>query len=208
MVIQSGKVIYGRTVKTGDYENKRIDIELAFTVDDGQDAEAVVGVVGQMAVKKAHELLGLKAPAVAPTTEQANGAKEAAAERMNAAEGKAPKPPRAPKPAPAKPEPKPEALKDELEVEQPKAEAPKPETPADDWETAGAAEPPKEITDKELSDAAIRKVTELQKDHQGAAPAMIRKLIATFFTEPAGKMLRDIPQARRQEFLDKLKALS
>jgi hypothetical protein len=60
--ITNGKVTYGRTVKTGDYENKRVDVEIVFVVPDGanaEDAHGYLGDAGIIAFNKAHELLGL-----------------------------------------------------------------------------------------------------------------------------------------------------
>jgi hypothetical protein len=205
--IQGGKVTYGRTVKTGDYENKRADVEIMFNVEEGQDADTALDIAATMAKDKIHQMLGIivksapvvtNTPRAGETAEQTavrsapRGDKEAAAAAaMNGADAKpTPKVPKAPKAAAPKAEPTPEP-----------APEPKAADPVDDFDSA--EEP--EITDTQLTAEASRKNKELQETHQGAAPAMIRKLIGEFVG--AGKQMKDIEQAKRAEFLRRLKEM-
>ena len=56
--ISGGEVTYGRTVKTGDYENKRMDIKLSFGCDDGDDYDTLIAMAGQIALRRCHDALG------------------------------------------------------------------------------------------------------------------------------------------------------
>jgi hypothetical protein len=203
--IQGGKVTYGRTVKTGDYENKRADVEIMFNVEEGQDADTALDIAATMAKDKIHQMLGIivksapastKAPVPStPAIEKLEAAvissKEAAAAAMNGADAKpTPKVPKAPKAAAPKAEPAPERPGSEVSGD-----------PVDDFDSA--EEP--EITDTQLTAEASRKNKELQETHQGAAPAMIRKLIGEFVG--AGKQMKDIEQPKRSEFLRRLKEM-
>jgi hypothetical protein len=196
--IQGGKVTYGRTVKTGDYENKRADVEIMFNVEEGQDADTALDIAATMAKDKIHQMLGIIVKAAPASTKPVPadpvapaGAKEAAAAAMNGADAKpTPKVPKAQKAAAPKAEPAPEPTPE-----------PKAADPVDDFDSA--EEP--EITDTQLTAEASRKNKELQETHQGAAPAMIRKLIGEFVG--AGKQMKDIEQAKRAEFLRRLKEM-
>ena len=66
--ITGGEIKYGRTVKTGDFENKRVDVALTFTVEDGEDHTAIVQAAAKEAHDKAHAMLGLKVPVDAKPT--------------------------------------------------------------------------------------------------------------------------------------------
>ena len=77
--ITGGEVGFGRTVKTGDFENKRVDVKLSFTVGDGEDYSTILGLAAQQAHDKCHEMLGLReraktaandAPKLAPAPEK------------------------------------------------------------------------------------------------------------------------------------------
>jgi hypothetical protein len=229
--IQSGRVVYGRTVKTGDYESKKFEVELSFNIDDGADASALVDQVGAMAVDKCHQMLGLskaKTPPVesigaitAKDAAAAFDAKAAAAAAMNAETTTTKKGPgRPPKTKAAS------VAADELDSNDPgldaRAEhmtvngqtvpAPKKEADAaaDDFDAPSTEV--KEVTDQDLTSAAGRKNKSLSEKHGGEAPVMIRKLRDEFFksigVEPLGKQLKDVPKEHRQSFLKKLEALA
>lgn len=68
--IINGKVSFGRTVKTGDYENKRADVEIAFSVGEGEDATAIIEKASSVAQAKCLELLGIKSGAASPPAQQ------------------------------------------------------------------------------------------------------------------------------------------
>ena len=205
--ITGGEVSYGRTMKTGDFENKRVDVKLSFSVEDGEDHTAILQAAAKEAHEKAHAMLGVK-PAVKPV--------EPLAEPVKAVE----------QPVKGKPGPKPkekvtEAVDDGRIPEglrrgvDPLAKIVDEDRPgakklaADDGEELGfdedAAEAQPEITDAALSTAMNRKVAVLKDKHQGAAPKLIKELINQFVEPP--KKSHDIPQKLRPEFLKKLEAL-
>lgn len=90
--ITGGEVEYGQTVKTGDYENKKVSVKLTFAVEDGEDYNEVLNSVAHEAHAKAKQMLGAKAaapvtPKPAATPKPAmKPTKEASAAAMNARE--------------------------------------------------------------------------------------------------------------------------
>lgn len=188
--ITNGTVKYGRTVKTGDFESKRADVELAFSVPEGEDAENVIERVQDIAMQKCEAILGFSVKAKPAK-------KDAAVAEEKPAAGKAKKIP---------------AVETSAEVEEPVAVAAKPAVAA----KAGAAEEvgedniddilgmeapakEKEITDKELNDATQK----CQAENKNS-PA-IRKLIEEAGVKsPPGRII-DIAQNKRQGYLDGLK---
>ena len=186
--ISGGEVCYGRTVKTGDFENKRVDVKLTFGVDDGEDVEAILTKVSITAVRKAHEMLGIPAPAaataaVAPKSVETAKAGKAGAAAVTKVE---------------KAQTKPDAAET---VEEPKAQI---STGAERVDPAQVAdeldETPADITDAQLADAAKQKNATL-KD-----PVRIKALRDKY----AGKtpsILSEIPKDKRQAFLDELKKM-
>ena len=204
--ITGGEVKYGRTMKTGDFENKRVDVALSFTVDDGEDHAPILQAAAKEAHDKAHAMLGIKI--LAPET-----AKPLEASKVPEAAPKSkpgPKPKVEPKPEPAKADAlggkDPDTIPPGLSrVHDPLANvelSPEGEDLGFD-EDAEASQP--EISDAALSTAMNRKVAVLKDKHQGAAPKLIKELINTFVEPP--KKSHDIPQKLRGEFLKKLEAL-
>lgn len=197
MTITNGKVTYGRSVQPKDYETKRAEVEIAFTVaDDGSDAQEKLDAAAQMAISKAHELLGLAAPApatVAKVSAAANAGKtkqDLAAEAQAATAATAPPKTRGRKaaapPAPLAPEP-------EADLENTGAPAGDNEMGEFADDLAGAAP---EITDARLG--------ELVRDQaQKVGPAPVRTLIGAYGAI-APKTYRDIPQEKRQAFVTEL----
>jgi len=57
--VTGGVVKYERTVKTGDFENKKLSVELSFNVEEGTDGDPTA-IVDQ-AIELVHTKLGLKA---------------------------------------------------------------------------------------------------------------------------------------------------
>lgn len=192
--ITNGTVKYERTVKTGDFENKKFSAELSFTIPEDGNPATSLSLVAGMAETQVLATLGLQAGAHAAPSANAPKAP---------AKGKAAAP--APKPAPA---PAPAADASVVDDTDPLTDrAPMPPKS----KAAAAAvvdendlgdilgEAPKEITDKELNDAVSKQQAAVKN-----APA-IRNLIAAMGVKmPPGRVI-DIPQAKRQEFLDKLK---
>ncbi len=73
--ITSGEFTYGRTKNLGDYNNKKVEIKLAFSVEDNKHAEAIANVSG-VAIKACEAILEGKAT---PAFLQPSGATQAAA---------------------------------------------------------------------------------------------------------------------------------
>jgi len=199
--ITNGKVSFTRSVRPADYEKKEATVELSFAVGDEEDAASVVEAVGRLAQEKALALVGLRptgaTPSVPTATQAPPTSKETSAANMNAEEGKKRGPGRPPKVSatvstPTGPDisPAPGAIE-----------------PTEDDIILGGVETRPEVTDDMLSKALNRKSGALTKTHQGNANIMLRKLIAEFVGPPPATS-RMIPQARRQEFLDKMEALT
>ena len=188
--ISGGEVTYGRTVKTGDYENKRVDVKLTFGVDDGEDVETILTKVSITAVRKAHEMLGISVPAaataaVAPKSAATTAKATEAAAAVTAVE-KTQKPAKAPKPAA-------ETVEEPAQIST-GAERVDPAQVADELDEVAP------ITDAQLADAAKTKNASL-KD-----PVRIKALRDKY----AGKtpsILSEIPQEKRAEFLAELKKM-
>lgn len=102
MSITGGSVTYGRTVQPAQYESKKAEVTIHFAVEDGASDAAIEEVKAKaatMAQQTALELVGMAAeakpttgkrtskPAAEPKPEvKAEGNKEAAAAKMNAAD--------------------------------------------------------------------------------------------------------------------------
>lgn len=196
VTITNGVIKRGATIKTGDFENKRGDIELSFTVAEGSDASAAISHVNQIINVQLIELLGegtmiIKTSVTVPAEEKKPGKKAAKLpkEEKPAVEEDDPLADRAPLPGtidatgPKPPKPREEAVVNEDDL----------------GDLLGTGEAAKEITDKELTDAA-QKCQAANKN----APA-IRKILAELGIKvPPGRII-DLPQEKRQSFLDKLK---
>ena len=212
--ISGGAVTFGRTVNLGDYNSKKAEVMLTFALDEGEAADAVIEEVAREVMTKCLAMVGVGAPAIPKTAprpmtaladdgaraEAAEGVKEAAAAALTAKE-KAEAKERA-KAANTAKKPSldiPESLK--REPEKTAAPAKVEEDPGFDED---AAELP-EVTQDQLTSAMNRKVAELKGAHGGAAPTMIKALIAKFVEPP--KKSHDIPQNLRHDFLKKLEEL-
>lgn len=213
--ILGGTVTYGRTINLGDYNSKKAEATIGFSVEDGGSIDEASAV----AVAKVNELLNitpakavtvLAAPlerftttALAPKeTHDAAGIKEANAGKLEAEKRK---PGRPPKVTPAAEAPKP--VDDEFpETDKPQIstgeERKGPEdTAGDEW---GAEAPA--VTDLDLTSKINHKNGELRKVHGDAAAPKIRQLIGKYVTPP--KQARDIPGEARAKFLEDLAALA
>jgi hypothetical protein len=205
--IVSGTIKFGRTVKTGDYENKRGDVELTFSVAEGEDPAATLDAVSREAHDRLNKILGIRvagapAPAATPITSvstvqipvaSAPGRTKADIEKEVTAAAtpkKGPgRPPKPPAPTAAGPAPKP--ANDPLAIE--------PVEPVDPIEDLGGPAQTV-ITDKELSDAANRANTKTA----GKNVTAIRALNAKYGGGPVPKGLRDMPQGNRAAYLEEL----
>lgn len=220
--ITNGVVKYGRTVKTGDFENKRVDVELSFSITEEDNTDEVIAHVSDKAMAHAFRMLedGGEVKALpAKTSAKAKAAPVLVKNEESEEEAKPAK--AAPKKAAAKmpevvaPKADPSAMEDEEEKQvtpkflgKGKAPAANPASMEEDEEELeedegiddllGGGEPAKEITDKDLDAAAQR----CQAQHKNA-PA-IRKLLAKLGVKaPSGRLI-DLPQDKRQQFLDEL----
>ena len=202
MTITNGTIKYGQTVKTGDYENKRGDVELTFTVAEGEDIHEKLNHVKDVAHHHLHSLLN-PGKVVATISTAKPAAKEEIAEKPAAKAKAAPKLPVKPvvtdisaideEMEAATVGKVPAFLAKEVEAQNAKAA----EDNIDDL--LGGGEPAKEITDKELTDATQK----CQSDHKNA-PA-IRKILGELGVKvPPGRII-DLTQDKRQTYLDKLK---
>ena len=198
--ITGGEISFGRTMKTGEYENKRGDVKVAFSVGEGEDHAAVLDKAAELAKAKLAELLDPPLPGAPkrgrppnpPPAPVANKATLAAEAAVKAGADPA---------AVLNPPP----IEKAISAAKPVAEAAtvaKSEPPIDPAAVADefAAEAPP-ITDKDLTDAATRKNAE----HDGKAGPTIRQLVGKFVAPP-GRIV-DIKPEHRPEFLKQLKAL-
>jgi hypothetical protein len=200
--ITAGKVIFARSVQPAQYETKKAEVELSFSLAEGEELGAWLDDVAAKAQAKALEMVGLKpaqeakpaatkkAEVKPPTDDEKQKAKEAFAAKQRVGEDIAAAKTLAEKSNTAK------TAIDGLDIAslQPGSPAPSLDPDAD-----LLADVPKEVTDQDLVAAVTRKNQEL-KD-----PKKIHALRETFVKLPKG--LRDIPAADRPRFLAELEAL-
>lgn len=60
MNITGGRIIFGRTVQPAQYESKKSEVELAFTLAEGEELGTSLDIVGAQVQAKALELVGLR----------------------------------------------------------------------------------------------------------------------------------------------------
>lgn len=205
MQITGGKVAYLRSVQPAQYETKRCEVEITFTLGEGETLSNQLDIAAKAAMDKVHEVVGLKAAPAAGTskvtttpkntTPPATDPKADAAANMTAREQKA-QAQKAPKTPPASTgaaistggerKPSDDGLDFDLDPGKP-AEAPA-------------------LTDKDLTAAVNKKHGELSKTLGQAAAPKVRELIAKYAGE-LPKQLRDIPADKRTEFLAALAEL-
>ena len=185
---------------------RKVIVELRFEVPEGGDGSAMLDSVALQADNKLRQLLDR--PTIAATSFEKLGAA--------LAPKKSTKAPAAPKAT--------EKTKAELAKElglpttdtvhkAPEAALGEPEAPAapvqtdieDELESLGIAAPAP-ITDKELGDAASKKMAELKTKHgEKFDPTAIRSLLTSYYE--GGTRIASIPVAKRPEFLAKLSEL-
>lgn len=171
---------------------RKVRVELHFDVPEGTDAVAQLDAVAALADKKVKALLGAKAPAERVITPNATVQEKDAAKAAYVDKVEAPKKP--PTRTKIKAD---EALPGEPTVEEAVAPTPKKDS-LDDLLGEAEPEPIKEVTDKELGDAARKAAG---KSENG--PVLVRQLIKSFNVEKVSL----IPQDQRGGFLLKLAAL-
>lgn len=183
--ITNGTIKFEQNVKTGDFESKKSSVELSFTIAEGSDADAAIESVARKAKSHNDKLLGF---AVADTV-----AKPAAASAV-------PKPDKAAK-APKVPSQAKAALADPADVED-VIEQNSAAASDDDDLSALLGTGTTEITDKELMDATQK--CQLATKNGSAIKQEIKN---TGITVPPGRVI-DIPQDKRQQYLDALKVIA
>lgn len=199
------KVIYADGVKAPEEyaPPKKAEVHLTAVVPEGADADALLDKIGETAVAQANKMLGKTAePAKRTRAKAADKAPTTAAETTQAAEiGSAV----VVENTTAAKDAQKRAYADVMSnVDTTATKAADPaeisfDIPADPVK----AETPAEITDAELNSRVQKKNAEINN------PVAIRNLIATYKTDPAKPFqLREIPQAKRAEFLAKLDALA
>ena len=191
MQITSGEITYSRTVNLGDYNSKKVEVKLAFSVADGEDASAAAEHAGVMAWEKCGDLLTMSAKPQRLET-------GTVATAIPSVEPSAPAGHRRGPGKPPKLEKAPEAPKIEAKPE-PIAEAPKAaEAPVDDFMAdAGPVDEP--VSDAELQSAAVKRNSELS----GTGGPAIKKLMVECGVKP-GATLATMPQEKRAAFIAKL----
>jgi len=210
--ITSGKVLYGRTVQPAQYESKRVDVEIAFVVGEGEDYQGMLAIAANAAYGKCHEMLGIKTPALAaPAADTRNDARpkesisggavvvETAGPTDAKAKGagKTRKAPPAADPAAVDvvgEAPAAAASSAPATATAPAAQAGSDPAAVEDWSAA-----PAEVTDEALMQAITKKNADIKN------PAAIRALIGKYVAPP--KQAREIEQAKRSAFLAELDAL-
>lgn len=188
--ITNGTIKVGQTIKTGDFESKRADVELSFNVAEGEDHDAAIAFVGKTAHSHLYAILGVTPPLAT-----------AARDEKPAAVKKAPKMPTVAKTEDANvvDEPAPATVRGNAKL---KEAAPDPSVIEDNIDDLmGGAPAAKEITDKEMMDATQKCQQEVKN-----APA-IRKLLGEMGVKvPPGRVI-DVEQAKRATYIEKLKEI-
>ncbi len=187
--IASGKFLYGRTKNLGDFNSKKVEIELAFAVENN-DHTTALNNVSRIAISACEAILEGKAVpaflqaanAAAPAAPAAGGDKAALAAKALAGEQEV----AAPKTRAKKP-PKEEPVKVAEEVTD--------DAGLDDLLDAPAAE----ITDADIQAKIVKRAQDTKN-----APA-IRLLVGKYVTPP--KRATDIPQELRPKFVAELEAV-
>lgn len=187
--ITGGTVRIEETKQIADYQPRKVVVELNFAAVDSQSAEAILDHAASIAQDKVRELLGQKVPSAKPSTDVRPGAPTRTKADLEREQAEALAKPTAPLPKPPRKAASKAAPADDL----PDVEPAPAEENLDDL--MNAAPPVEEITDAVM----LSKVTAHVQKFKNA-PA-IRALTATFFKEPVGKRIQDIPQDKRASYL-------
>lgn len=192
--ITGGKVLFSETKQIAQYEPRRVEVELTFSVAEGDNADEFLTFVSEKAKAKVLEMLLGTKPQVIQKAEPTKTATEIneTAKPKPTARGKKPEPAK-----PVEPDPFDEA---EAKVVDDQTVAKLEEALGEDtWNI----EPAKEITDAELSSECSKKAAFfMQKD--GTNNAVAIKGIIKKFTTDGQPHVSSIPQDKRQEFIDAL----
>lgn len=205
--ITGGKVSYGRTIKTGDFESKRVDVELAFSVGDGEDYGHAFDLVSRQVARRCEEMAKgkefspaepiheLAAASVALPAPAAHVAPEAAAKAVEDVPAAKKGPGRPKGTTVKKPKDEPE-IADEKKAKEYAATTLKAIDKAE-----GKVEPNEEvtITDKALMEVVTRKAKDVGPDRV--------KELRNKYTGSVTMQIVALPQAKRRAFLDELETL-
>ncbi len=198
--ITNGTIKYGRTIKTGDFESKRGDVELSFNIPEGTDHEAAIAQVHETVKHHIHQILGHNEdtpnrPTI-PVKEDRAVKKEP--KKLPPAAKEEPKAAVDPSLVAESADETPAFLKKEQAIKAAQA-AEGVDEDLDDL--LGGVTPAKEITDKELTDAVQKCMTRASNK-----PA-IRKLLETVGVKtPPGRII-DVLQEKRAVFIEKLEEI-
>lgn len=202
--VTGGKILYNRSVQPAPYETKALGAEWSFSADDGEDPAAISKKMIADMMALVHQGLGIRTaqPATTPVAAapEAAGPGTSAVSTPSAAVGK------------RKKTDKELAVDDAKRAAAPSKPAADPdviEAPVKAEEFVIEVEETKAIPDNELTAAAARTTERLGGSEQGAA-VKVKEFMKGFVPkdQKTNFQLKDIAQARRQEFLDGLKALS
>lgn len=205
MQITGGKVTFGRSVQPAQYETKKAEVEIAFTLSEGEALGATLDTAGSLAQSKALELVGLKPAGAQPPAAKAPERTKAdlEAEALAKAKGETEKAPKAPK-APPKTKPAETKADAATTIEEPTRQistAPedrKPD-PATDLEDPLSV-PAAAITDAELTSAVTQHNAKIKN------PTAIRGLIQKFVGKTPCTVVQIAPEVRAK-FIEELKKL-
>lgn len=225
MKITELKIIYGDGVKKEEYGAvRKAEAHLNAIVDEAEDIGAAIEHVARLAINQVNKMIGkavgtaegalsVETPANGKAAIAAKEAAKTAEQKAEVVDKKKPGKPKGTKAADKK--------ADESVVEDTSAESVVDDTSTDattddaaavtdddagevSFDLEGEVEAPTEITDGDLNSATQKKNTEI------GDPVAIKKLIAQYRINPDPKVpfqLREIPQEKRQDYLDKLAAL-
>lgn len=173
---------------------RKVKVEFSFVVPEGGDATLAANLASEAADAKVNELLGRSSKAVPEkpaTTRKPREAKEPATVETS---------------APGSDKAALEAAAGLKLAEEKKPEPKQPEPVEDNIDDLLGDQAPVPITDAELAKAAQNKNAQMKvKDPNFSVK--IRALVVEFAGQPP-KKITDVPAAKRQEFLDKLRDLA
>lgn len=196
--ITDGKVLYGETRKIAEFESKKAEVAFTFTFDDGEDYDTIFAGIREQAKHQVQVMLGLaKAEPVKPAkAKKVEEVEEPADEPVEAPKAKRGRPKTVKAPVETAEEPAEDAVEEvSEEVEEVEETA---EDDLSDLEGEGAVQ----IADTDLTAAIAKRKAELVKAGDDDCGVKIRKLIGKYATK-----IPLIPQDKRADFIEKLKAL-
>lgn len=185
----NGEITYSETRKIAEYENKTAKVSLSFAFDDGEDYDTIISGIQEQAKHRVLVMLGLAKPEKAVEAKKVEEPADEPAEE-------APKPKRGrPKVAKA-----PVEVAEDEPADEPAEEVE--EVVEDDLSDLDGETEAVEITDVDLTTAIAKRKAKMTEAGDEDCGVKLRKLIGKYAPKiPA------IPQDKRADFLEKLKAL-